>query len=387
MTTTTDKPTAAPSIDLHPAVCMPKDFAFDAVPERPKIIPHRIIEGQPPLGPLQAFQGDFVGRGFNTIFRPQNKATPTALPVPQPDSNNVLELNLTAETLSFSQSLGAVPNRGEAQGDIALNGVSYLQTITDVTDPKISTSIHFEPGLWMIAPPTAHPQETDSTLFRLGSIPHGTTINAQGTFLTVAGGPKIDPIDITPFKIGDDTARIRFPSQTATDIKTARIPQDLSIVPSITQELLDDPTALLRSQINGLNIVSTDVILIDTQSKKISGGGTDNINFLNGDDQGPNASAVQMSATFWIETVQAVIEIGPAEANVAQLVRAAVPANAPAPVFSVTSASTIDKTQSITVTFTQIQYSQLVLLNFANLSWPHVSVATLVPSTPIDVRL
>ena len=157
MTTTTDKPTAAPSIDLQTAVCMPKDFAFDAVPERPKIIPHRIVEGQPPLGPLQAFQGDFVGRGFNTIFRPQNKATPTALPVPQPDSNNVLELNLTAETLSFSQSLGAVPNRGEAQGDIALNGVSYLQTITDVTDPKVSTSIHFEPGLWMIAPPTAHP--------------------------------------------------------------------------------------------------------------------------------------------------------------------------------------------------------------------------------------
>ena len=137
MTTTTDKPTAAPSIDLHPAVCMPKDFAFDAVPERPKIIPHRIVEGEPALGPLQAFQGDFVGRGFNTIFRPQNKATPTALPVPQPDSNNVLELNLTAETLSFSQSLGAVPNRGEAQGDIALNGVSYLQTITDVTDPKV----------------------------------------------------------------------------------------------------------------------------------------------------------------------------------------------------------------------------------------------------------
>jgi hypothetical protein len=72
---------------------------------------------------------------------------------------------------------------------------------------------------------------------------------------------------------------------------------------------------------------------------------------------------------------------------VAQLVRAEVPANAPAPVFSVTSPSAIDKNQSITVTFTQIPYSQRVLLNFANLSWPHVSVATLVPTTPIDVRL
>jgi len=387
MTTTTDKPAVTPSVDLHPAVCMPKTFAFNAVPERPKTVPHRIAAGDPALGPLHAFQGTFVGQGFNTIFRPQNKATPTALPVPQPDSDNVLELNLTAETLSFSQSLGTVPNRGEVQGDIALNGVSYLQTINDVTDPEVSTSIHFEPGLWMIAPPTTHPQQTESTLFRLGSIPHGTTINAQGTFFTVSGGPKIDPVDITPFKTGDSTARIRFPSQTATNPGTARIPQDLSIVPSITQALLDDPTALLRSQIDGLNIVSTDVILIDTQSKTIPGGGTDNINFLTGDGQGPNASAVQMSATFWIETVQAVIEVGPAEANVAQLVTAVVPAGAPAPVFSVTSASGVDKSQSITVTFTQIQYSQLVLLNFANLSWPHVSVATLVPSTPIDVQL
>jgi hypothetical protein len=39
----------------------------------------------------------------------------------------------------------------------------------------------------------------------------------------------------------------------------------------------------------------------------------------------------------------------------------------------------------ITVTATQIQYTQTVLLNFAGLSWPHVSVATLVPASPISV--
>jgi len=33
----------------------------------------------------------------------------------------------------------------------------------------------------------------------------------------------------------------------------------------------------------------------------------------------------------------------------------------------------------------QIQYSQLVLLNFNHLSWPHVSVATLVPVSPVSV--
>lgn len=386
MTTLTGKTTPTPPINLKPAACMPNRFSFNAVPERPNTTPNRLVQGSPMLGPLQAFQGTFMGHGFNTIFRPQNAASPTALPVPQPNSNNVLELNLTAETLSFSPSLGTVPNRGEVQGDIALNGVSYLQTVNDVTDPTISTSIHFEPGLWMIAPPTTEPPETESTLFRLGSIPHGTTINAQGTFFTVSGGPKIDPVDITPFKIGDNTARIRFPSQTVTDAGTARIPQDLSIAPSITQELLDDPTVVLRSHIDGVDFVSTDVIQIDTQSK-IPGGGTNNIGFLTGDGKGPNASAVEMTATFWIETVRAVIEVGPAEAGVAQVVTAAVPAGAPTPAFSVVSASKIDKEQSVTVTYTQIQYSQLVLLNFANLSWPHCSVATLVPTTPIPVQL
>jgi hypothetical protein len=39
----------------------------------------------------------------------------------------------------------------------------------------------------------------------------------------------------------------------------------------------------------------------------------------------------------------------------------------------------------IKVSYTQIQYSQRVILNFAGLGWPHVSVATLVPQAPIAV--
>ena len=40
---------------------------------------------------------------------------------------------------------------------------------------------------------------------------------------------------------------------------------------------------------------------------------------------------------------------------------------------------------TITIATTQIQYSQKVILNFAGLSWPHVSVATLVPAEPIQI--
>jgi hypothetical protein len=46
-----------------------------------------------------------------------------------------------------------------------------------------------------------------------------------------------------------------------------------------------------------------------------------------------------------------------------------------------------DLTESrvITLEFKQIQYSQTVILNFNGLSWPHVSVARLVPSSTLAV--
>ena len=64
--------------------------------------PRAVASSTPSLGPLAAFAGTFKGHGFNTIFRPDSTATPTPLPVPVTGSDNVLELNLTLETLSFS---------------------------------------------------------------------------------------------------------------------------------------------------------------------------------------------------------------------------------------------------------------------------------------------
>jgi len=166
---------------LSTALVRPSNFVFGAVSN---ITKPQAAAAAPPLGPLAAFTGTFSGNGFNTIFRPDNTTTPTALPVPL-TSDNVLELNLTSEILSFSPSLGSVPNRAElaGQGDAFLNGVPYLQSISDITQPNQPVGIHFEPGLWMIVPATTNPQE-GVTLTRMASIPHGTTINAQGTFST-----------------------------------------------------------------------------------------------------------------------------------------------------------------------------------------------------------
>jgi hypothetical protein len=95
----------------------------------------------------------------------------------------VLEPNLINETLSFAAPLGVVPNRGSGnQGDIFLNAVPYVQSVTDVTSLP-ATGIHFEPGMWLAVPPTTEPTEAATIYTRMASIPHGVTINAQGTSL------------------------------------------------------------------------------------------------------------------------------------------------------------------------------------------------------------
>src|ERR1039457_3636518 len=141
------------------SISLPSDFRFGEHRPDNKVVPS--AAPPPPLGPLAFFVGDFVGNGFNTIFRPDSAATPTQLPKPVPPApphDNILELNLTSETLSFSKSLGSVPNRGTGlQGDAFLNGVPYIQSVNDITIHGESVAIHFEPGIWIHIPATTMP--------------------------------------------------------------------------------------------------------------------------------------------------------------------------------------------------------------------------------------
>jgi len=377
------------------SIKLPSDFVFGDL--RPDHTAPAAPVPPPPLGPLSAFVGDWVGNGFNTIFRPDNSATPTPLPVPFPNSDNILELNLTSESLSFSPSLGSVPNRGTTpQGDIFLNGVPYLQTIKDITIHGESVGIHVEPGIWIHVPATTVPPLGESVV-RMASIPHGTTIEAQGTFVSVAGPPTIAPVDITPFQTGNPANKIKFPSQTATDQKTPRIPQDLThfiAAGTITQAMLDDPNTLLRNHISKQKITNTTAIIISTAPPPPPqvlpfGGGVDNIAFLLGQAaaSAPNAQALQMFAIFWIETAEEVIPVPPSEVGdppFAIKPKPSVPGQR-VPTFSVTPPYDLDMPREITVKFTQIQYTQTVLLNFNGLTWPHVSVNTLVPADDIVV--
>ena len=387
----------------EPVIDMTQSFHWGDVPsERHQGLVPPLPQPDPDLGGIAAFAGKFVGTGFNTIFRPQNiVASPTPMPnPPQGPSDNVLQLNLTEEKLDFSDPLGSIPNRGFAQGDIVFNGIPYIQRIDDVTDPGDKVGIHFEPGVWLSVPSTTVPAE-GPTVVRMASIPHGTTIDAQGTSKTAAGGPVIKPVDITPFPIGadpnDPAQRLVgvFPSQNAADDHTFRIPQDLKpfiTAGTITQDILNDPNIILRKRADAQNITSTTTIEIATKrpvppaspgdpADPLFGGGAANIAFLLGDSNrvNPNADAAEMSATFWIETVVERITVPPTDAGQTVTVQGDPSAGLPAAVFSVTSATDIVDPVEVNVSYTQIQYTQSVLLNFATLSWPHVSVASLIP--------
>ncbi len=397
------------AFDIHP------DFSIREVTETTKAPP--VMLGVD-LGPLAAFEGTFVGQGFNTIFRPDSAKTPTPMPGPihtSDPADNVLELNLTEETLSFSSNLSSIPNRGsKTQPDLFMNGIPYIQSINDVT-AGTPVGIHFEPGLWLAVPATQNPHEP-ITVTRMGSIPHGTTIEAQGIALpAINGKPTIDPVDITPFLGGNPGSKVRFESQTLTNSATRRIPQDLTALNAagrLTQAMLSDPHTLLRDQIAHQTITRTFVILISTKpgsplpdgplpagrnpSAPDFGGGTSNIAFLLGEANPPpggpssNANAFQMDAVFWIETV------------VYEVYVPRLPPGTPPVVLDPVQKGTVPVVPSfiasipfvpgkgfaggvVHVATTQIQYSQKVALDFSGLTWPHVSVASLVPAAPIPI--
>jgi hypothetical protein len=202
-------------------------------------------------------------------------------------------------------------------------------------------------------------------------------------------------VDITPI-INATGKPFQFPSQTATNANTLRIPQDLGPFiarGTITQAMLNDPNSLLRDHISKQNIISTTTIFISTAPPPpvgLFGGGTDNIAFLLGQPAlpppAPNAQSTQMTAVFWIETVEEVIRVQRLSMGEQFAVKAkASIAGQRVPTFSGIVPFDLDAPRDLTVHFTQIQYTQTVMLNFNGLTWPHVSVNTLVPADDIVV--
>jgi hypothetical protein len=282
-----------------------------------------------PLGPLAGLAGKWTGRGFNIIWRPHH-----AHGQDPPGQDRFLEINVTTEELDLTPINGPIPNRGFLQDDMNMFGLTYMQQISDanVKVGNVPAGLHIEPGVWAVVPHTTDPN-VPPTVCRLASIPHGTTILAQGTASTANAAPHIPNTSIKPFTIGQPLPEFDFPEQTLTNQTQFRT-SGVGLT-GVTQTMVNNPNSILQSAIHGQNIVSTTTLHVNTGNKPVPGGGTANTAFLKGTADGPNADAANVDATFWLETLQG--QTDP----------------------------------------TQLQYAQKVLLNFNGLSWPHITVATL----------
>lgn len=89
-----------------------------------------------------------------------------------------------------------MPNRGELQKDIFYPALQYQQDIKEATT---GAGIHAEPGFFLALPTTTVPA-FPPTIFRQGSIPHGTNILMSGSAYTIRGPPTIPNITTRSIK-------------------------------------------------------------------------------------------------------------------------------------------------------------------------------------------
>jgi hypothetical protein len=135
-------------------------------------------------------------------------------------------------------------------------------------------------------------------------------------------------------------------AQTFTELNLSQPTQFRFVAPGVTQNIVKNPNGVLQdalqSSLQGTTMKSRTFLHVATNDSIIkAGGGTANTAFLatSGNPPGGNAKATRAEATFWIETIAG-------------------------------TGGQPDKHQ--------LQYTQLVMLDFNGIHWPHVTVGTLV---------
>lgn len=296
--------------------------------------------GDEDLGPLKLLPGtwknlpNLPGRGWNMI------ALPFATPPPPNGFNYRLLVNQYNEELKFSLVDKGVPNRGIRRNgntidtDQFLVALDYEQTIKQIAADDSPQSgkaggadlaIHHEPGLWLHM---TNETTNDLDIARLATIPHGDSALALGRSTEVDGAPNIPSVNGLP--VGVDQ-----------DLGNPYLSPYKHFHDNPFQNLFDpvDPNALLSAANNGINIVRTTELTVDTT---IEDAGIVNIPFIV-----KQANAASMKSTFWIQ------ELADKDVNGNPKLR--------------------------------LQYSQTVILDFfprrdglpGLIRWPHVSINTM----------
>lgn len=146
------------------------------------------------LGLLGELAGSWQGTGFNLIARPDFEG----------HANFYLQLNQTDETYDVSPIGSPVPNRACGCDGVDLYGLTYLHKVRDLAT---GSALHIEPGMWMAQPqadyPPDEPPPDGEIVFRMASIPHGTTLLAQGAAVPFSGQAPVLASKDAPYAFSD----------------------------------------------------------------------------------------------------------------------------------------------------------------------------------------
>ncbi len=294
-------------------------------------------------------------------------------------------------------------------------------------------ALHIEPGLFMNVPASQQPSSgntivNEPTIVRMGSIPHGVTVLMQGpnpgakpilgkpdipALTPFAGYPGLSPTPFPgPYTVPPQPPPVPpGPNPPAVGIQpivtdgTQHVVPEINIAldtlapgsqstgpfPETFQGFINDPNSVLRDAIADQDILGFIAINLTTDTLSLNGLPTlgvgslyesvNNIPFLGVANQTPpsplptqpatvateanpvpNAFVYSASATFWIEWVR-----NPGEPPIPLNDGQGQPSG---PILELEPFWEHS-------THLQLQYSQLVILIFNNVLWPHVTVATM----------
>ncbi len=195
-------------------------------------------------------------------------------------------------------------------------GEQFNQAITyslAVSSVDGAVPLHVEDGMWLFMDHTEHP------IARQAIVPHGNAVLLVGTWTSTDGAPAIPDLDATPL-----TKVAGKPPEPVTDATYLQSYHDLATTfPDVLH-----PNATLTETIASQAITRTVAFDLSTDPD----GGIANTPFITA-----NADATSMSMQLWLEWVD----------------------------------------DGAGNTFQQLQYSQVTMLDFAGILWPHVNVNTL----------
>ena len=356
-------------------------FGEVLLPPKQEKLSNRDVPSLKDLGPLRNLLGVWTGRGtgWNMIALPFHNA-PAA---PAGFKFRVL-MNQYNEELQFTFVDDDVPNRGllrsgDPDFDQFVVALDYQQKIAQVDAEDRPNSgglaglpglpIHHEPGLWLYEKNRRanddqiiddQVTEVQLDVARLASIPHGNSVLALGKSEYHKGMPEIPPLSGLPTGRFEDVLSPDYDFRDAANPDPYLEPYRHYINNPFMGNVVDsafpgfspaDMNEILRFANQGLNIIRTTTLTVDTTRKRAG--------ITNAPFSVREAEPVSMKSTFWIQEIEEKDEKG----NLGIRLR--------------------------------LQYSQVVMLHFfhprqdefpGKAVSPHISIATL-EKVPADYKL